>query len=53
VLVFFKLDPGALKTLHANFSLDAAPIRVHFPAGYESWNNFSYCAFTSRRRDCC
>jgi SSS family solute:Na+ symporter len=43
VLVFFKLDPGALKTLHANFSLDAAPRSVvHFPAGYESWNNFSY-----------
>src|ERR1700738_1055192 len=37
VLVFFKLDPGALKTLHANFSLDAVPRSVgHFPAGYAS-----------------
>ena len=43
VLVFFKLDPGALKALHANFSLDAAPRSVvHFPPGYESWNNFGY-----------
>src|ERR1700722_6850979 len=43
VLVYFKLDPGALEALHANFSLDAAPRSVvHFPAGYESWNNFGY-----------
>jgi len=43
VLVFFKLDAGALKTLHTNFSLDARPRSVvHFPAGYESWNSFGY-----------
>jgi solute:Na+ symporter, SSS family len=43
VLVFFKLDAGALKALHTNFSLDATPRSVvHFPAGYESWNRFGY-----------
>jgi solute:Na+ symporter, SSS family len=43
VLVFFKLDPAAVKALHANFLLDATPRAVaKFPAGYESWNNFGY-----------
>jgi Na+/proline symporter len=43
VLVFFKLDAGALETLHTNFSLDATPRSVvHFPVGYESWNRFGY-----------
>jgi SSS family solute:Na+ symporter len=43
VLVFFKLDPAAVKALHANFLLDAAPRALaKFPAGYESWNNFGY-----------
>jgi SSS family solute:Na+ symporter len=43
VLVFLKLDAGSLKALHAHFSLDASPRSVvHFPAGYESWNNFGY-----------
>jgi solute:Na+ symporter, SSS family len=43
VLVFFKLDAAAVKTLHANFLLDATPRSgAPFPAGYESWNNFGY-----------
>jgi SSS family solute:Na+ symporter len=43
VLVFFKLDPAAVKALHANFLLDATPrAMAKFPAGYESWNNFGY-----------
>lgn len=43
VLVFLKLDSSALKTLHANFSLDAMPrATVNFPAGYESWNSFGF-----------
>jgi len=43
VLVFLKLDASSLKALHTHFSLDASPRSVvHFPAGYESWNNFGY-----------
>jgi solute:Na+ symporter, SSS family len=43
VLVFFKLDPAAVKALHANFLLDATPRALaKFPAGYETWNNFGY-----------
>jgi solute:Na+ symporter, SSS family len=43
VLVFFKLDVGAVRTLHAHFSLDAAPRSVvNFPSGYESWDRFGY-----------
>lgn len=43
VLVFFKLDPAAVKALHANFLLDATPRALgKFPAGYENWNNFGY-----------
>jgi SSS family solute:Na+ symporter len=43
VLVFFKLDPAAVKALHANFFLDATPRALaKFPAGYENWNNFGY-----------
>ena len=43
VMVFFKLDPAAVKALHANFLLDATPRAMgKFPAGYESWNNFGY-----------
>jgi SSS family solute:Na+ symporter len=43
VLVFLKLDPAAVKALHANFLLDATPrAAANFPAGYENWNNFGY-----------
>src|SRR5260370_33691403 len=39
VLVFFKLDPGALKTLHGNFPPAAAPrSRLHFPAAPDRWH---------------
>src|ERR1700747_2586036 len=35
VLVYFKLDPAAVQTLHANFLLDATPrSAAQFPAGY-------------------
>jgi Na+/proline symporter len=44
VLVYFKLDPTTLQTLHANFSLDAAPTSMNLPAGYGSWNNFGFLA---------
>jgi SSS family solute:Na+ symporter len=44
VLVYLKLDPATLLTLHARFSLVATPTAVNFPAGYESWNNFGYLA---------
>src|SRR5580704_13924215 len=42
VLVYFKLDPTAIQTLHSKFSLVATPTAVNCPAGYENWNNFSY-----------
>jgi solute:Na+ symporter, SSS family len=43
VLVFLKLDAGAVHALHANFSLNAVPkSSMVFPAGYESWNSFGY-----------
>jgi len=44
VLVYFKLDPTTIQTLHSKFSLVATPTAVNFPAGYESWNNFGYLA---------
>ena len=44
VLVYFKLDPTAIQTLHSKFSLVATPAAVDFPAGYENWNNFGYLA---------
>jgi len=44
VLVYFKLDPTTIQTLHSKFSLVAAPTAVNFSAGYESWNNFGYLA---------
>ena len=44
VLVYFKLDPTTIQTLHSKFSLVATPTAVNFPAGYEGWNNFGYLA---------
>src|SRR5882724_1406298 len=44
VLVYFKLDPTTIQTLHSKFSLVATPTAVDFHAGYESWNNFGYLA---------
>jgi len=44
VLVYFKLDPTTIQTLHSKFSLVATPTAVNFHAGYESWNNFGYLA---------
>jgi Na+/proline symporter len=44
VLVYFKLDPARVQSLHANFSLVASPTSAAFPAGYETWNNFGYLA---------
>ena len=44
VLVYFKLDPTTIQTLHSNFSLAATPTAVNFHVGYESWNNFGYLA---------
>jgi solute:Na+ symporter, SSS family len=44
VLVYFKLDPTTIQTLHSKFSLVATPTAVNFPAGYENWNNFGYLA---------
>src|SRR5271170_191648 len=44
VLVYFKLDPTTIQTLHSKFSLVATPTAVNFPAGYENWNNFGFLA---------
>jgi Na+/proline symporter len=44
VLVYFKLDPARVQSVHANFSLVASPTSATFPAGYETWNNFGYLA---------
>jgi solute:Na+ symporter, SSS family len=43
ILVFLRLAPGDVATLHATFAIDATP-RPHlqFPAGYESWNEFGF-----------
>jgi len=47
VIVFLKLDPEAVATLHARFDLDLIPrATLSMPSGYESWNNFGIlCLF--------
>jgi SSS family solute:Na+ symporter len=45
ILVFVKLDPAAVAVLHSHFSMDVLPRQdLHFPAGYESWNQFGFLA---------
>jgi Na+/proline symporter len=44
VLVYFRLDPARVQSLHANFSLAVSPSSARFPAGYETWNSFGYLA---------
>ncbi|MHC5118748.1 MAG: sodium:solute symporter family transporter [Planctomycetota bacterium] len=47
VVVFFKLDPEMLQTLHENFDVNMLPqAKLSMPEGYEDWNNFGIlCVF--------
>ena len=49
VVVFLKLDPGMVQTLHENFDINMLPkAQLSMPAGYEDWNNFGIlCVFWS------
>ncbi len=41
VIVWFKLDPEAVATVHQAFDVNMMPrATLDMPAGYESWNNF-------------
>jgi SSS family solute:Na+ symporter len=45
LLVFFKLDPATVATLHSHFSTDMLPRQgLQLPAGYEGWSDFGFFA---------